>query len=67
MRLGESVGVIHERQNQTSKFDVNVVVTPKSKVRNVAECRICWQFSEALLNATEARNFAEVYCTLLSD
>ena len=51
MGLGESVGVIHERQNQTSKIDINVVVTPPSKVRNVAECRISWQFSEALLNA----------------
>ncbi len=51
MRLGESVGVIDERQNQMPKFDVNVVVTPPNKIRDVAEFRISWQFSAALLNA----------------
>ncbi|WP_027244502.1 condensation domain-containing protein [Leisingera daeponensis] len=67
LRFGEAAGVIHERQNRTSKFDVNVVVTPPSKIRKVAECRISWQFSETLFDANQARTFAEAFCALLSD
>lgn len=67
MNFGGSSGVIKERQNRTSKFDINVVVTPPSEIRNVAECRISWQFSEPLFDANDARTFVAAYCALLSD
>lgn len=67
LQLGSSSGIICERQNRTSKFDVNVVVTPPSEIRNVVKCRISWQFSEMLFDEHEARIFAQAYCVLLSD
>jgi hypothetical protein len=67
LNFGGSSGVIKERQNRTSKFDINVVVTPPSEIRNVAECRISWQFSESLFDANDARTFVAAYCALLSD
>jgi non-ribosomal peptide synthetase component F len=65
LRLGSAEGEIRETQNQSSKFDVNVVVIPPSKARGTSHARMFWQFADGRYPGTDADGLARAYVELL--
>jgi hypothetical protein len=64
--LGDAVGEVHEEQNQSAKFDVNVVVIPPGRTRSVRHARVFWQCSQNVFTRAEAVEFARDYDELLT-
>lgn len=63
--LRGAAGEIREAQNQSSKFDINVVVIPPSESRGATHARMFWQFAEGLFSPEEGRSLANEYVDLL--
>ncbi|MDJ0629335.1 MAG: condensation domain-containing protein [Rhodobacter sp.] len=58
-------GYIKETQNQTAKFDINVIVIPASADRGTVETRMFWQFSDSLFSHEDCCQLIEEYLILL--
>jgi condensation domain-containing protein len=65
LSLGGVAATIHEEQNQTAKFDMNIVVIPPSETRTTGHGRMFWQFSRSVFTRSEAQAFARDYERLL--
>lgn len=66
LTLGNAVAEIYEEQNQTSKFDMNIVVVPPSATRGTTDARILWQFSRSVFSRAEAVALVRGYEDLLA-
>jgi hypothetical protein len=66
LRLGDAATEIREEQNQTAKFDMNIVVIPPSETRAAGHARMFWQFSRSVFTRAEAQAFARDYERLLA-
>jgi len=66
LELGNAAAEIHEEQNQTAKFDMNIVVIPPSATRDAKHARMFWQFSRSVFARAEAVAFARDYEHLLA-
>ncbi|RLK58750.1 condensation domain-containing protein [Actinokineospora cianjurensis] len=65
LRFGGATAEIREAQNQSAKFDMNVVVIPPSPTRDTGHARMFWQFSRAVFSRAEAVALAAEYERLL--
>ena len=59
-------GYIEETQNQTAKFDINVVTIPAKAERGTVETRMFWQFSDGLFGHEECCALIEAFLSLLN-
>lgn len=66
LRLGEGTAEIREAQNQSAKFDMNVVVIPPSPTRDTGRARMFWQFSRDVFTRERAVGLAHEYERLLT-
>lgn len=58
-------GAIEETQNQTAKFDINVVTIPANAERGTVETRMFWQFSDGQFNHEDCCVIIESFLGLL--
>jgi amino acid adenylation domain-containing protein len=63
--FADARGELREEQNQTAKFDINVIVIPPGPMRSSIEARVLWEFSSRQFAAEEAEHFAALYAELL--
>lgn len=63
--FGTAQGRLYEEQNQTAKFDINVIVIPPSKNRPERHARILWEFSSSLFTKADARRLSDDYAQRL--
>jgi amino acid adenylation domain-containing protein len=63
--FGDAQGELREEQNQTAKFDINVIVIPPGPTRSSNEARVLWEFSSRHFAAEEAERFASSYAEML--
>ncbi|GGX69271.1 hypothetical protein GCM10007385_43050 [Tateyamaria omphalii] len=63
--FGAAQGRLHEEQNQTAKFDINVIVIPPSKTRPEKHARVLWEFSSRLFTAEDAKQLSDEYAQKL--
>jgi hypothetical protein len=61
LKLGNGAAEIHEGQNQTAKFDMNIVVITPSATRDATHARMLWQFSRSVFSPAEAVEFIRDY------
>jgi hypothetical protein len=66
LELGNGAAEIQEGQNQTAKFDMNIVVIPPSPTRDAVHARMFWQFSRSVFSRAEAVAFARDYEHMLT-
>ena len=66
LALGNATAEIHEEQNQTAKFDMNIVVIPPSAARGTGHARVLWQFLRSVFSPAEAAAFVRDYDDLLA-
>lgn len=65
LRMGDAVCEVHEEQNQSSKFEVNVVVIPPDGRTATNHARILWQFARSAFSDASAKAFIAEYGALL--
>lgn len=63
--FGSAQGYLHEEQNQTAKFDINVIVIPPGPTRQNDHARVLWEFSSRWFTAKDAERFSSHYAILL--
>ncbi|KOV83466.1 condensation domain-containing protein [Nocardia sp. NRRL S-836] len=66
LRFGAATAEIREAQNQSAKFDMNVVVIPPSATRDAGSARMFWQFSQNVFTRDEAVELVSEYERLLT-
>ena len=59
-------GYIEEIQNQTAKFDINVVTIPPNAKRGTTEARMFWQFSDGMFTNKDSCALIESFVGLLN-
>jgi amino acid adenylation domain-containing protein len=59
--FGTAQGRLHEEQNQTAKFDINVIVIPPGTTRPEKHARILWEFSSRLFTEDDAKRLSNDY------
>lgn len=61
LNFGTAKGRLHEEQNQTAKFDINVIVIPPSQTRPEKCARVLWEFSSRLFTEEDAKKLSTDY------
>jgi len=58
-------GALTEEQNQTAKFDINVIVIPPGPSRQEQHARVLWEFSSRMFTKDQASSLTYDYAMLL--
>ena len=61
----EAQGALTEEQNQTAKFDINVIVIPPGPSRQEQHARMLWEFSSRMFTKDQASSLTYDYAMLL--
>ncbi|MCV6574677.1 MAG: condensation domain-containing protein [Cohaesibacter sp.] len=65
IELKGAKGYIEEIQNQTAKFDINVVTIPANAERGTVNTRMFWQFSDGLFDHEDCCALIKTFLNLL--